>query len=116
MANLKSKLEAPRAFGDPVEHEQLSRDLSSIYEVIRRQGWIQGMLGRPGGPRCLGGAIYEIIDGSTVGAEARARTERVIAALGFVSAGALVAFNDATGRTREQVLERVSNAMALNHR
>ena len=108
MSDLKKRIEAPRV--DWLDRQQIIRDLEGIEDVIRRQGWLQGMLGRPGGPRCIRGAIYEVIDGYALGCADRVR--RTVNAMGFVSETALVRFNDTPGRTKDDVLARVQEAKA----
>ena len=109
MSDLKQKIEAPRV--DWLDRQQVISDLDAIYRVIDRQGWVQGMLGRSGGPRCLRGAIYEVIDGSYVGR--RDRTVSVFHALGFVADSAMVRWQDEVGRTKGEVLARIQDAKAL---
>ncbi len=110
MSDLKKRTEAPRI--DWIENQQVIRDLDAIGEVLRRQGWIQGMLGRPGGPRCFRGAIYEVIDGTMVPGRSE-RVMRVINALGFISDGPMVRWQDEPGRTKEEVLERIQKAREM---
>ncbi len=107
MSDLKKRIEAPRV--DWPDQQQVIRDLGAMYRVLDRQGWLQGMLGRPGGPRCLAGALYEAT-GRWYPGHQEDRTRRIVYALGFYTEKAMGDWQDAPGRTKDEVLLRVQEA------
>ena len=109
MSDLKKRIEAPRV--DWFDQQQTISDLDAIYRILDRQGWIQGMLGRPGGPRCLAGSLYEATGRWDLHHQ-RERTARIINALGFRSEEAAARWQDEPGRTKEDVLLRIQRAKA----
>jgi hypothetical protein len=90
--------------------KQIVYDLSAVAEVIRRQGWCQGMLGCYGGPVCIQGAMYQVLPQDdeiklTIRMHYLART------LGFETIGDMTAWNDEADRTVSDVLQRIKGAV-----
>lgn len=76
--------------------------LTQAAELIRRHGWVQRKFGSDGGGFCLIGALIHASPSRYEDAYARVSQE-----LGERS---LISWNDAEGRTQEEVLELLERA------
>ena len=74
-------------------------------EYLRKYGWIQWETGNHGGPRCALGAL-ESVDIDSVYDDAEYRLLRT------VGASSVVKWNDAPGRTVEEVIAAFEKAAA----
>jgi hypothetical protein len=96
----------------PFDNVPLASPLVLMLQAARskiEQGWCQGAM-RQRGKVCMFGALSHEDDGSL----SRAAAEVLLAAIhsrGY-SHGQVTAFNDAAGRTKEQVLEVYDAAIA----
>lgn len=95
---------------------EMARDLRAGAERLRVQGWLQGDYGLRGGPRCLQGSLFpnhQFGDDPGPG-----DIEKKLAYDNVLELGcAMFAWNDAKGRTVEEVLDRLeSTALALEVR
>lgn len=98
-----------------VEVARILRD-AAVY--LRAHGWTQGGYGNDGGERCISGALQSVCGLSLHEYESGPDTI-LHSALGFSDAFSadLFNWNDALGRTVEEVLDRLeSTALALEVR
>lgn len=79
--------------------------LRAAAERIRTGGWCQGRLGDCDGPVCALGAIKVAMGGHPLGALGDTGRAALKAVNETVGADSLVLWNDAPGRTAEQVIE-----------
>ena|SRR6266487_1341133 len=83
-------------------------------------GWQQGASGPAGGPHCIGAAVvdaiglYEKVDGKFSPTTAQLQTrDAAFSRLNEVTWGSFISWNDAPGRTKEEVLSALDQAIAL---
>jgi hypothetical protein len=99
---------------------EIARDLRNAAAYLRTHGWVQGSYGADGGSRCAAGALYSVTRD-----EIHNFLTPQVRALGFASTWhehrmgvpALGDWNDTSGRTLDEVLDRLeSTALGLEVR
>ena len=89
----------------PVELNETGKVLLRARDILLERGWVQGVSGAPGGPRCVGGAMSEASDSG----HAVETFTRFVTSVG-IRLGGVAPWNDAPGRTREEVVLALERA------
>lgn len=84
--------------------DELMKLTQDVIDILERDGWIQGSLHSPTGSHCMLGAAQVASNQLISGSKANAWALAIAAFFGWE---AVEAFNDETGRTFNEVIERL---------